>query len=86
MHSELCHYGVRHGDLRNLNILQVEKGSQGDDEEKTGVSMSPVHSLQYEYRIIDLESAILTWETREAMQRAARSRIKRIVSDIDGYR
>ena len=86
MHSELGYYGVRHDDLQDLNILQVEKGSKSDDEEKTGVSKSPLHGLQYDYRIIDLESATLTRDTHEAIEWAVEGRINNIVNEIAGYR
>lgn len=84
LHSELCYYGVRHDDLLYSNILQVAEHQKGNDEE-AGAIKSPVHGLQYDYRIIDLEWAILTWKTSAAMEGAVAGRIEMIVYEIAGY-
>lgn len=83
MHNELCKYGVHHGNLQYWNILQVAENQKGNHEE-TGVNQSPVHGLQFDYRIIDLESATLTWDAEDTMEWAVKGRIKRILRDIAG--
>ena len=83
LHSELCYYGVRHDDLLYSNILQVAEHQKGNDEE-AGAIKSPVHGLQYDYRIIDLESATLTWDAEDTMEWAVKGRIRRILRGIAG--
>ena len=61
MHSELRYYGVKHCDFQYPNILQLA------DNRKGSTKQSPVHGLLYDYRIIDLESAIVTNDTPTRM-------------------